>query len=152
MSASAADFLASLKEAADNAAAAEKAFRREAAERIKALDQDRAFAFRRLNLMRLVVEAVTGAESEEIGVAAALAVLRARLGWASDSESRSAVLSHFAPVAQTAFSNLRASAEGSVANVAGALADFETWYAATYGISFWALFEHQMAETPVVDF
>jgi hypothetical protein len=152
MSAPTAAFLVSLKEAADSAAVAEKAFRREAAERIKALEQERAFAFRRLNVMRLVIEAVTGAESEEIGVAAALAVLRSRLGWSSDSESRSAVLSRFALVAQTAFANLRDSAEDPVANIGGALAEFEVWYSATYAISFWSLFEHQMAETPVVDF
>jgi hypothetical protein len=152
MSAPAAAFLAFLKEAADNAAVAEKAFRREAAERIKALEQERAFAFRRLNVMRLVVEAVTGAESEEIGVAAALAVLRSKLGWSSDSESRTAVLSRFAPVAQTAFSNLRDTAEVPVANVGEALVEFETWYAATYAIAFWTLFEHEMAETPRVDF
>jgi hypothetical protein len=152
LSVPAATFLTSLREAADTASVAEKSFRRESAERIKTLEQERAFAFRRFNVMRLVVEAVTAAESEEIGVGAGLAVLRSRLGWSSDSESRSAVLSRFAPVVQTAFSNTRDTAEEPAPNVGEALAEFESWYASTYAISFWSLFEHQMAETPVVDF
>jgi hypothetical protein len=144
-------FLDSLRAAADAAAGAEKDFRREAAERIKALEQERAFAFRRWNVMRPVVEAVVSAESEEIGVAAGLAVLRAKLGWSSDSESRSAVLQRFGTVAKAAFAG-RGDAGGTAEGVAEALADFEAWYAATYAVPFWALFEQQMAETPVVDF
>jgi len=145
-------FLASLKEAADAAAVAEKDFRGQASERIKTLEQERAFAFRRLNVMRLVSDAVAGADSEEIGVAAGLAVLRTKLGWSSDSEARSAVLSRFAPVAKAMLATPEASADAPPGQIAAALAGFESWYAATYVVPFWSLFEHEMAETPVVDF
>ena len=47
-----------LCKAADHAAAAEMQYRREAALRIAALENERAFAFRRLNLMRAVGDAV----------------------------------------------------------------------------------------------
>lgn len=152
MSAAASAFLASLHEAAERASATETNFRREAAERIRSLEQERAFAFRRLTVMRLVANAAVDAESEEIGVAAALAALRAKLGWSRDSEARSAVLSRFAPVAQAMIGTPGASAETLSKEIAQALADFESWYAATYAVPFWSLFEHEMAETPLVDF
>ena len=88
-----ASFLDALKSAADAAAAAENAFRREVAERSKTLGRERAFAFRRLNLMRSLAEAVAHAEDPEVAVANGLAMLRAKLGWSSDSEARSLLYS-----------------------------------------------------------
>src|SRR5882762_11014541 len=92
-------FLDDLKLSADRATAAEEEFRRDFAKRTKALESDRAFAFRRLNLMRAVADVVATAEGEEIAVAAATAVLRMKLGWSEDSEPRDLVVSRFAPVA-----------------------------------------------------
>jgi hypothetical protein len=37
-------------------------------------------------------------------------------------------------------------------DIGDALARFEAWYAATHSGPFWALFEHYVTETPVVDF
>ena len=99
-------FLDALELAADRATAAESDFRRGIAERIKALEGERAFAFRRLNLMRAIADVIAGVESEEIAVAGAGAVLRAKLGWSSESEARTAVVSRFAPVAQVMFASL----------------------------------------------
>jgi hypothetical protein len=70
------------------------------------LEQQRAFAFRRLNLMQAVAKAVGPAEDEPTAITYALAALRARLGWESDSEARAAVLARFAPVAQAVFASL----------------------------------------------
>jgi hypothetical protein len=137
-------FLAALQAAADGAAAAETEGRRAAQQRINALETARAFAFRRLNLMRAVADAASGADSEEIAVANAVAVLQAKLGWHTDSEARSDVLSRFAPVARAVHAD--------EADVTQALADFETWYAETHPGPFWALFEQQVPETPLVDF
>ncbi len=152
-------FLDALTLAADRATAAENDFRRDIAQRVKALETERAFAFRRLNLMRAVAEMVAGAEGEEIAVAVATAVLRAKLGWANDSEARDAVVSRFAPVAQAMFASLSpestavAAGEGTPPpDVIGALVDFERWYGETHPSPFWTLFENYMPETPVVDF
>jgi hypothetical protein len=151
-------FLDALKLAADKAARAEDDFRRQTAERAKALERERAFAYRRLNFMRAIAEAVAAAESEEIAVAAALAVVRMKLGWSSDSEARAAVLARFAPVAQQVFSALAPADEeegeppAEPADAAAALAAFEAWYRETHPNPFWLLFEHYMPETPVVDF
>ena len=160
-------FLDALKLAADEAARAEDEFRRQMAARAKALERERAFAYRRLNFMHAVAEAVAAAESEEIAVAAALAVLRTKLGWSSDSEARAAVLARFAPVAQQVFAALApvgeeagppGAGEGEGAPAAepagavAALAAFEAWYRDTHPNPFWSLFEYYMPETPVVDF
>jgi len=146
-----ASFLDALKAAAAEAEAAGGFFRREAAGRFATLGRERAFAFRRLNLMRAVAEAVVECDSEEIAVAAALAVVRSRLGWNSDSEARTQVLSRFAAVAQAMFDYVAAPEDAS-ASVYDALSRFETWYAEHHQTPFWALFEHYVAETPLVDF
>jgi hypothetical protein len=159
-------FLDELKHAADNTATAEAEFRREIAERTKKLEYERAFAFRRLNLIRAIAEVVAGAEGEEIAVAVATAVLRTKLGWSENSEARDLVISRFAPVAQAMYASL--SPEPPVAaetpeksitaqpkpppNVIDELASFESWYVETHPKPFWVLFENYMPETPRVDF
>ncbi|MER8767060.1 MULTISPECIES: hypothetical protein [unclassified Mesorhizobium] len=53
--------------------------------------------------MQAISDAVASAESEEIAVASALAVLRLRLGWNADSEARTEAITHFGPVALALF-------------------------------------------------
>jgi hypothetical protein len=145
-------FLESLRTAARDAEIAETAYRREAAARIAALEADRAVAYRRMNLLQAVGDAVARAESEEIAVASALATLAARLGWTGDSEERSAVLTRFAPIAQALYRALGSEGGAEEADIASALAVFELWYAETHDRAFWTLFAREMPETPVVDF
>lgn len=150
-------FLDDLKRAADRATAAEEEFQRELAKRTKALETERAFAFRRLNLMRAVADVVATAEGEEIAVAASTAVLRAKLGWGEDSEARDLVVTRFTPVAQAMYASLSPEIEGQdrqapTPDVMAALVDFERWYAETHPHPFWVLFENYMTETPRVDF
>jgi hypothetical protein len=147
-------YLDALKFAAENSSVAENEFRSQLAARIKELEKQRSFAFRRLNLMKEVSGVIAGAESEEIAVAVATAVLRAKLGWASDSEARMAVVSSFAPVAQAMFASLAPaeSVDEPRPDVLRTLAEFEAWYASTHPNPFWVLFENYMPETPVVDF
>ncbi len=152
-------FLDDLKLAANRATVAEDDIRREVARRIKVLEVERAFAFRRLNLMRAIADVVAGAEGEEIAVAAATAVLRTKLGWSDDSEARDEVVSRFAPVAQAIFASLSpedvAASDAKAApapDVIGTLAEFERWYTEAHPVPFWVLFENYMPETPVVDF
>jgi hypothetical protein len=168
-------FLDELKLAADKTSTAEDEIRREAAQRIKALEVERAYAFRRLNIMRAIAEVVATAEGEEIGVAAATAVLRAKLGWSNDSEARDEVVTRFAPVAQAMYASLSpveslssveslspemetprgkepAQENQQAPDVLGALTQFEHWYTETHRAAFWVLFENYMPETPRVDF
>ena len=145
-------YLDAFKAAADHAEATEGQFRREAVQRIAALERERTFAYRRLNLVRTITEALTGVETEEIAVANALAVLRSRLGWSADSEARTEVLARFASVAQAVFCSLGRSEDVPMPSVQSALAEFESWYAGTHRTPFWVLFEHYVPETPLVDF
>ena len=153
MIATTAAFIDSLQEAAVKSESAEVAFRREIAERIKSFEHERAFAYRRLNFVRALAEAIASAASEEIAVANALAVVRTKLGWSSDSEARTAVLSRLAPVAQAMFASLAPSEKEKPApDIGEALASFEKWYGETHAVPFWVLFEHYIPETPRVDF
>ena len=145
-------FIEGLHKAADTAADAEMQFRRAAAERIAALENERAFAFRRLSLMRAVADAARRAENEEAAVAAGIDALRSKLDWPNDSEAQSAILSRFEPVAQALFASLKAGEQALDKSAGEALAQFEQWYAQAYRAPFWALFEQAMAETPRVDF
>jgi hypothetical protein len=145
-------FLDGLKAAADRAVKAEEDFRRSIAARTKALETERAFAFRRLNLMRAVADAIAATENEEAALAAATATVCARLGWSSDSAARGETLARFAPVAKAMAAEVTPESPGNVVDIADALAQFEAWYAATHPVPFWVLFENVMPETPVVDF
>ena len=148
-------FLSTLELAAQQAAKAEEDFRREVAERARRVEQERAFAHRRLNVMRAIADTIVSAESEEAAIGAATAVLRTKLGWAADSDARKDVLSRFVPVARRLFLSLSVRDDGRMTagtDVAGALADFEAWYSSTHPNPFWILFEHYMPETPLVDF
>jgi hypothetical protein len=147
-------FLDALKRSADRSASEEDDFRRQFVERTKALERQRSFAFRRLNLMHAVVDVVARAESEEIAVTDAAIVLRSRLGWASDSEARTEVVSRFTPVARAIFASVAPSEDDNEdkPDVMKKLDEFEAWYEQTHPNSFWFLFENHMPETPVVDF
>jgi hypothetical protein len=147
-------FLNALELAANRATETENDFRRESALRAKSLEHERAFAHRRLNFMQAIADAVATAESEEIAVAAATAVMRAKLGWSSDSDARTDVLSRFVPVAQQVFADLVPAAEDGapLPDVIHALGEFETWYRETHPNPFWVLFENQLPEIPLVDF
>jgi hypothetical protein len=145
--------LDTLDSAARAAGAAETAFRREAAERIKTLERERAHAFRRVNLLRPIAQAVARAESEEMAVAGSQAILRAKLGWSSDSEARAAILTRFATVIQGMFATLHPPSEAAEpVDILALLGAFEAWYEDLHRSSFWNLFDQPMPETPLVDF
>jgi hypothetical protein len=153
-------FLDRLKAAADEADKAEDAYRREAAQRIKTLERERSFAYRRLNLMKSAAQALAqlpkDTVDEKIAVASAQRVLRDKLGWASDSAPRLAVLGRFGAIGAAmlaAHDGARpATAQNGATEEAEALAAFEAWYEEAHGSPFWVLFEHYMPETPLVDF
>jgi hypothetical protein len=152
-------YLDELEHAAAACEAAEAEFRRTMKERVAALAAERAFANRRMNVMRSLFQTVRQAETREIAVAGAVAALRQRLGWREDSPARDEVLSEYAKVADAAFGETRADADAVETDAASrtpsvreALAGFETWYLDTRGTAFWVLFEHYMPETQRVDF
>jgi len=144
-------FLEELKAAADRAAAAEMRYRREAVARIAQLEKERAFAFRRLNLMNAVTGAVRRAENEEAAVADGLALLRDRVNWSTVDETRNEVLSRFSPVIVAILREVAPAEDAPSGSVADALAEFEAWYLDQRRNSFWMLFEQELPELPLVE-
>jgi hypothetical protein len=144
--------LATFEAAAAAAGETETAVRKRAYAEIGAAERERAFAYRRLNLMRTLARAIDGAAEEE-AVGRGLAAVRAELGWNDDSETRTETLARLALVVGAAFASLAPAErrEPPAPDVAGALADFEAWYERTYGRSFWVLFEQQIEELPLVE-
>jgi len=148
-------WIAELTVATEAAAEAEATYRAEYARRVEALAQERAFAFRRANLLRAIAEVVAAAGDEPTAVAHGLAILRARLGWGTDSPAQDETIARFAPVcaALHACGGETQVEDGEPPpDPAAALAEFETWHIAARGTPFWVLFETWMPETPVVDF
>ena len=153
MSAPAISFLASLQSAAQVADRAEDDLQREIAERRKAIEQTRKFAYRRYNFMRAIAGAVAGAENREAAIAGALTSMRNSLAWSGDSEARRETLADFVPVAEAVFASVSPVAtEPPEADVLSALEEFEATYLARRGAPFWSLFENYFPETTVVDF
>jgi hypothetical protein len=129
------------------ASTAEQDHQKEAARRAAELRTERAFAWRRLNLVRATATAVRGAEGPEAVAAAGRATLLAETGWAGATEAQREVAEKFVPVAQA----VSAAATGEEADPAAALAAFETWYAEARGAPFLALMEREVVELPLVE-
>jgi hypothetical protein len=152
MSAPTQAFLDHLKAAATSAHEAENALRKRMAEEIARLERQRAFAYRRLNLMNEISKAVASAEDEDAAVARGLAVLRTELGWTSESETRKATLERFERVVRAAIAGLSSTETAeSAPDIADELSGFETWYESTYGKPFWVLFDQEIQEIPLVE-
>jgi hypothetical protein len=141
-----ASFLDSLTASAGAASAAEREHVAQAAARAAELRTERAFAWRRVNLMRGIAAAVTDGEEAEAAAAGRAAFLAA-VGWTGAGEAERAVADRFAPVAAA----VRAAARDEPADPAAALADFEAWYAAERGVAFFALMEREIVELPLVE-
>ncbi len=154
MNAAAHAIVAQLEAAAKAAQQAEDALRKRMVEEVARLERERAFAYRRLNLMRAVADAVARADGEDAAVANGLTAVRNELGWDSESETRTETLDRFAAVVRTTFARLgseAAEAETPAADPVGALADFEAWYAARFERPFWVLFDQYVPELPLVE-
>lgn len=154
-------FITTLSEDAKACEQAESEFRRTMNMRIAELAEARAFANRRMNVMRSLFDTVSRAGEKDVAIAAAITMLRTRLGWRESSEARDEVLEEYAKVADAAYAATHEAAEaheadaeddGQPPDVAQALAAFEDWYAGARGKPFWVLFEHYMPETQLVDF
>lgn len=148
------EFLDQLKAAAVSANEAENALRKHMAEELARLERQRAFAYRRLNLMNEVVKAAASAqgESEETALARGLGVLRTELGWTSENDTRKATLERFERVVRAVIAGLSTAEKTEpVPDVAQELSGFEAWYESTFGKPFWMLFDQQIEEIPLVE-
>ena len=142
--------LATLTARADAASGEESAYRREAARRIEILERARAFAYRRLNLIRKIVDAASGEADAKTADDARIAAAFVEIGWIGSSldeldEKGRETEAKFRPVAE-------AIGAGDEAAMLAALATFEAWFAERFGRDFCSVFDRYVPDTPKVDF
>ena len=142
--------LATLGARADAASTEETAYRRESARRIEVLERARAFAYRRLNLIRKVADTAAGEPDAKKAADARIAAAFVEIGWIGgslaelDEKGREAEAT-FRPVAE-------AIGTGDEAATLAALAAFEAWFAERFGRDFCSVFDRYVPDTPKVDF
>ncbi|MGN6462722.1 MAG: hypothetical protein ACTHLY_16160 [Pseudolabrys sp.] len=145
-------YLGELEQAAHAASTAEEVYRREIAQRVRALEQARAFAFRRLNLMRTVTGAVVGYEEEAEALQAGSVAFMRELEWTGATEAQRQALEQFRPVVQAAWNLSRApEGEGDMAAVERELTAFERWFAESRDGPFLSVMEREVVELPLVE-
>ena len=132
--------------AAEAARVAEAAYRKTAAAETARLERERVTAFRRARLVRMLEESASGAETSEEAVKRQRARLCREFGWSGEAAGEQAALDRIAPVCAALV------AKDGATDLASLLKDFETWFEADRGVSFYALFDVYVQETPVVDF
>ena len=153
--------LAQMQAAAQEAAKAETAFRRDIDARIAQLEQARAFAYRRVGVMTALCSPTPEGELEAC-VQARLKALFVHVGWidgaldeldATEREVRDALL----PVAG-AIEDLARSAPSASGDALPPLSPielfgvFEAWYRGRFACEFLEVFEQRAVFRPLVDF
>jgi len=145
-----------LDQIAHTAAVNEENFRKEAAARFRELEQDRAFGFRRLNLMRSVTSALSGCETQEDALVKGSAAFLHELGWSGTSDTQQETLQRFEPVIIACWQAAQGDPEQPVAAPNSAaiiekLRAFEAWFAENRNGPFLSIMEREIVELPLVE-
>lgn len=152
--------LAELQAAAQDAAAAEKAFKRDIDKRIAELEQARAFAHRRVDIVK-ALGAVAPEGALEACALARLKALFVHIEWINESldeldptecEVRDALMPLATAIEELARARPDASRAAPSPGPIEALAAFEAWYRQRFGCEFMGSFEERANFRPLVDF
>lgn len=153
MTSAAQKLIAGFEAAAKAVQEAEMALRKSMAEEIARLERERAYAFRRTRLIRLLASAATGAEDEPAALAAQSQALCEEFDWNAETAAHKEILEQLEPVGKAVWQCACTTDEqASAAATNAALRDFEAWFENARGRSFYVLFEHHIPDTPLVDF
>lgn len=158
-------FLDGFERSAHQASVNEENYRREIAARLKTLAEERAFGFRRLNLMRTVVAAIQKCETENEAIAEGSAAFLREVGWSSENESQQEALEKFQPVIRTCWRIKQEGDEGGAnsevepealpkANpddIGKQLSEFEDWFGKARNGPFLSVLEREIVELPLVE-
>jgi hypothetical protein len=154
----AAALVAEFEAAARTVQQAEDALRRKMADEVALLERRRALAFRRSNVVRALAAAAVAAETEQAALAAQRAALREELDWRLESAAQREILDRLQPLGRLVWQCAHGDGEGASRGerapsaIHAELEAFETWFEATHGKSFYALFDQYGPELPVVEF
>jgi hypothetical protein len=144
--------LDNLDHIAHTASINEENYRKEAAARFRELEQDRAFGFRRLNLMRTVTAAIVGSETEEDAVEKGSAAFLLELGWAGTSETQQEALEHFCPIIRACWQATQSETpEAESDAIIEKLRVFEAWFGEARNGPFLSVMEREIVELPLVE-
>ena len=142
---------------------AERSVRASVDAQIKAAEQARAFAWRRLNALSDMARAAACEPDREAAVEGQLVALFREIGWVESGlaelgEGAQPLVERLRPVAEALHAQAHPAAEDKEPDPAAAIdplaafRDFEAWYEAERGQPFLQVFERYMAPTPVVEF
>jgi hypothetical protein len=154
-------FLDEFERSAHQASVNEETYRREIAERLKQLADERAFGFRRLNLMRTVVAAIRDCETEDDAIVKGSAAFLQEVGWSADNESQQESLEKFQPVIRACWQMKQAGtgdeADGETNpqakpdDIGKQLSEFEDWFGKARNGPFLSVLEREIVELPLVE-
>lgn len=135
----------------------EIAFRRNIAAEIERRERARQFAYRRLEVARLMAAAAVGAATAEDAHAKQVDALKGEFGWHADTERRKTIFAAWQPITLAVWEQVKpatAASEtaGEGPNVGEAFSAFEAWYETEFGSPFLAILDHEIPEMPVVEF
>lgn len=145
-------YFSELEQSAREAGIAEEKFRQEIVSRMKELERARAFAFRRLNLLRNIAKAMSGAEDDAQAIEWGRAAFLREVNWTGTSDSQRETLEKFEPVLVALWKICNE--EASVADRSQATREcdvFEKWFANNRKGPFLSLMEVEPVELPLVE-
>lgn len=147
--------LDNLDQIAHTASINEENYRKEAAARFRELEQDRAFGFRRLNLMRTVTAAITNSEGEDDAILKGSAAFLQELGWTAASEMQQEALEHFCPIISACWQATQSETPEAESDAIGAIIEklraFEAWFGEARNGPFLSVMEREIVELPLVE-
>lgn len=138
--------------AAETAQKTEMTVRRKLADEVARLERERTFAFRRVRLLRTLLNAAETQDNEQDALAAERRALCRELDWNGETEAQAAILDRLQPVALSVWNCTCAHDQQDPAAITQELQAFEAWHEAAHGKSFYALFDRYVPQVPVVDF
>lgn len=132
--------------------AAEDEFRNNITKRMRELEEARAFAFRRLNLVKAIGVAVAGAKDDEEAKAQGASAFLTEVNWTGGSQSQRDVVAKFEPVALALWAASKPEATAEEAErVSKELAAFEEWFGQNREAAFLTLMQQELPELPLVE-
>ena len=157
------DLIARLQADCTAAETAERSVRASVDAQIKAAEQARAFAWRRLNALSDMAKVAAREPDPQAAVEGQLVALFREIGWIENGlgelgEGAQPLIERLRPVAEALHARAHpaedAKDEDPAAKVdpLAAFRAFEDWYQAERGQPFLQVFERYMAPTPVVEF
>lgn len=149
MSERVAALVAELEAVAASAWREEEALRHRMAAEVARLERRRAFAHRRMNLVRTLIAPIAAAATEEAAASAQRAAARRELGWEREGDYHRAILDRLKPVGIALWHSVRG--EESATAALAELEAFETWFETSHKEPFYALFDRTPPEVGLVE-